>query len=116
MKRANEDLLQKRGNPFRAKTLTTLAILISVAGGYAVLVNNGLLKGREATFFVIVICGVLSGKLGILLTHWYHYYQFKKENHGKDLTGKEYRERYEQYYKTKYRALYEWDKRHGKWQ
>ena len=116
MKRANENLLQKRGNPFRAKTLTTLAILISVAGGYAVLVNNGLLKGREATFFVIVICGVLSGKLGILLTHSYHYYQFKKENHGKDLTRKEYRERYEQYYKTKDRALYEWDKRHGKWQ
>ena len=116
MKRANEDLLRKRGNPFPAKTLTTLAVLISVAGGYAVLVNNGLLKGREAAFFVITICGVLSCKLGTLLTHWYHYLQFKKENHGKDLTGKEYRERYEQYYKTKYRTLYEWDKQHGKWQ
>ena len=116
MKRANENLLQKRGNPFRAETLKTLVILIVVVGGYAVLVNNGLLKDREARFFVTMICGVLSSRLAILLTHWYHYCQFNKENHGKDLTGKEYRERYEQYYKTKYRTLYEWDKRHGKWQ
>ena len=116
MKRANENLLQKRGNPFRAETLKTLVILIGVVGGYAVLVNNGLLKDREARFFVTMICGVLSSRLAILLTHWYHYCQFKKENHGKDLTGKEYRERYEQYYKTKYRTFYEWDKRHGKWQ
>ena len=116
MKRANKDLLHKRGNPFQAETLTTLAVLLGVAGAYAVLVNHGLLNGREAKFFVIMICGVLSSKVGTLLTHWYHYCQFKKENHGKDLTGKEYRERYEQYYKAKYRTFYEWDKRHGKWQ
>ena len=114
LKFTKEDLKQKKVNPFRAEILKYFTIIFGFVGGYVALANTGVVQGQEIGFLVTMISGGLSVKLATILKHYYHYLQFKKENNGKDLTMEEYAEKYENYYKTKYRTFYEWDKKNGK--